>query len=133
MGTEGAITFLSLVVDKRDRIEKISTFISMSAANYIGVDIEDLFSEGKSCEVVTKCRMICYKLHKDFLDMSIRRAGKVYGKTENTVMKSIRRMEDVMQDARRDQQLFEDYLKVRNTVRIFIKHIEEDIYGEKNK
>lgn len=128
MGTQGAIEFLDLIIGEGEKRKRISSFISSTASNHFGVPLEDLYSDKKANSVTARCRMICYKLHKDFLSYSIRRTGRVYNKKENTVMIALRKMNEAIDDMKLDPELHENYVIVKNSVLKFVKYvpIEED-------
>lgn len=117
---EKAIEFLdNILLSGMPDEEKVSFFINSSVANYFNITVDELIKE----QGHARYRTVCYKLHKEFLKLSIRKTMVKYNKKENAVMLGIRSIENTIDNPAIDMEIYECYLKMKKNTNLFIKHI----------
>lgn len=119
-GLDRAIEFLdTILVPKNHSNKEITLFINFSVSMHLGIKESDLVELQSNA----KYRNICYRLHKEFLNLSIRKTMVLYDKKENTVMLGLRRMEEIIKDPSLDPEIYDCYLKIKKQTQKFTKYI----------
>lgn len=123
VGSENASALIDIFIESKDFNLSVSNFITMCASSYYSISSDDIKKEGRSN---SSARKICYKLHKDFLKMSMRKTGAIYERQENSVLKGIQRVEEVIEDPKSDMILYADFLAINNQVKRFVAFLNKD-------
>lgn len=128
-GSENLINLFDELLRQKEDKDKKSSFITLSVLQYFEITHDELCSDSRSN---SEARTICYRLHKEFLNYSIRKTGAIYNRQENAVLKGLQRMEQVIKNPRLDSNLYNNYLNVKNQVQKFIQYLNYVNEKEKN-
>lgn len=118
---ENAINFLSSVMPNSTNREDLSLFITFSVSNHFGCTVSELINEDGNKNA--GYRMVCYQLHKEFAEMSIRKTAVVYKRKENAVFKGLQRMDEIKDDPSLDIKIYECYICVKNQIQKSIEYL----------
>jgi chromosomal replication initiation ATPase DnaA len=122
-GLDKAIEFLDdVLLSENDSTKRTSLFINFSVANYFSLTVEELIGDQSNAQ----CRNVCYILHKEFLELSIRKTGAIYRKKENAVLMGLKRINDIIKDPSLDPEVYECYLQVKKQTQKFDKYLSSE-------
>ncbi len=127
-GSVNAMDFLDSIIDADNYNERISIFISLNVSRYFKISFDDLKNSGKK---FNHERMVAYKLHKDVLNLSIRKIGDIYGRKESAVFNGVFRMEEIIKDPKADIDTYHSYIKIKDHTDNFVNFIKEKEIKEK--
>ena len=111
---ENAIDFLKSALPNSSNKEDMSLFITFSVANYYGTSANEVIKEDEKTNA--DYRMVCYRLHKECLGLSIRKTGTIYKRKENAVMKGLHRMNEIIEKPSLDIKAYECFIYVKNQI-----------------
>ncbi len=121
-GSANAMDFLDSIIDADDYNGRVSMFISLNVSRYFKISFDDLRNSGKK---FNHERMVAYKLHKDVLQLSIRKIGDIYERKESAVFNGIFRMEEIINDPKVDIDTYHSYIKIKDHTDKFVNFIKE--------
>lgn len=121
-GSENAAMLLDGLLAKEGFNEKVSSFIDLAVALHFKISPSEIRIEGRENSDVRK---ICYKLHKEILNLSIRQTAALYNRTENPVMRALHRMEEIINDPRSDMMVYSSYKAIDENVQKFVKFLKQ--------
>ncbi len=125
-GSDNVVHFLELVINgEREISDRVSVYITLAVANYFKISTEELIDEGGRGRIEGSYRLICYQLHKDVLEYSIRDIMKVYKRKENAVWRGLMRMDDINKNPKIDIEIYNGFMKVKEHVVKFKNYLEE--------
>lgn len=126
-GSENVVIFLELVLDNSSKIkERVSHYITIAVANYFNLSVEELMNEGGRLRDEASYRIICYRLHKDLLKLSIRETARIYKRKENAIFKGLKKIDDIESNPKIDIKIYEGFMKVKEHVTKFYNYLEEN-------